>query len=98
MAGSGDVKSFKGEAPNGVHKALDDACKRIYTRKMIHTTKGGVQPGLKGQPKNPVIQAALAAATKATTAKKQIKNHGPRDKLRWMKEIKLRQKMVNLLI
>ena len=65
---------------------------------MIHSTKRGVQSGLKGQPKNLAVQPALTAATKATMAKTQIKKHGPRDKLRWMKEIKLRQKTVNLLI
>ena len=92
------LRALRGEAPSGVWKALDDACKRKYTSKMIHTTTRGVQKGLQGQPKNPHIKIALKVAAKATTAKGEIKKHGHRDKLRWMKEIKLRQTTVNLLI
>ena len=92
------LRALRGEAPSGVCKALDDACKRKYTGKMIHSTTQGVQKGLQGQPKNPRIRVALKAATKATTAKSEIKKHGHRDNLRWMKEIKLQQKTVNLLI
>ena len=92
------LRALRGEPPSGVRKALDDACKRKYTGKLIHSTARGVQKGLQGQPKNPSIKIALKAAGKATTAKKEIKKHGHRDKLRWMKEIKLRQKTVNLLI
>ena len=65
---------------------------------LIHSMARGVQKGLQGQPKNPSVKVALEAAAKATAAKKDIKKHGHRDKLRWMKEIKLRQKTVNLLI
>ena len=92
------LRALRGEALSGVHKALDDACKRKYTGKMIHSTKRGVQSGLKGQLKNPAIQAALAAAIKDTTAKNEIKKNGPQDKMKWMKEIKLHLKTVNLLI
>ena len=92
------MRALRGEAPSGVRKALDDACKRKYTGKMIHSTTRRVQKGLQGQPKNPRIRVALKAATKATVAKTEIKKHGHRDNLRWMKEIKLRQKTVNLLI
>ena len=92
------LRALRGEAPSGVRKALDDACKRKYTGKMIHSTTQGVQKGLQGQPKNPCIKVALKAATKATMAKLEIKKHGHRDNLRWMKEIKLQQKTVNLLI
>ena len=92
------LRALRGEAPSGVRRALDDACERKYSGRMIHSTKRGVQSGLKGQPRNPAIQAALTAAAKATTAKTEITKHGPRDKLRWMKEIKLQQKTVNLLI
>ena len=83
------LRALRGEAPSGVRRALDDACKRKYSGRMIHSTKRGVQSGLKGQPRNLAIQAALTAAAKATTAKTEIKKHGPHDKLRWMKEIKL---------
>ena len=84
------LRVLRAEAPSGVRKALDDACKRKYTGKMIHTTTRGVQKGLQGQPKNPRIKIALKAAAKATTTKGEIKKHGHRDKMRWMKEIKLR--------
>ena len=92
------LRALRGEAPSGVWKALDDACKWTYMVKMIHSTTRGVQKGLQGQPKNPRIKIALKAAAKATTAKGEIKKHSHCDKLRWMKEIKLRQKTVNLLI
>ena len=92
------LRALRGEAPSAVRKALDDACKRKYTGKMIHSTTRGVQKGLQGQPKNPRVRIAMKAATKATTAKSEIKKHGHHDNLRWMKEIKLRQKTVNLLI
>ena len=92
------LRALRGEPPTSIRKALDDACKRKYTGKMIHSTKRGVQKGLQGQPKNPNVKVALKAAAKATMAKKEIKKHGHRDKLRWMKEIKLRQKTENLLI
>ena len=92
------LRALRGEAPSGVRKALDDACKRKYMGKMIHSTTWGVQKGLQGQPKNPRIKVALKAVFKATTVKSEIKKHGHRDNLRWMKEIKLQQKTVNLLI
>ena len=92
------VRALKGEALSGVRKALDDACKRKYSGKMIHMTKRGVQSNLNGQPKNSVIKVALKAATQATMAKQKIKRHGPHDKLKWMKEIRLQQKTVNFLI
>ena len=40
------LRALRGEAPSGVCKALDDACKRKYTGKMIHSTMRGVQKGL----------------------------------------------------
>ena len=92
------VRALKGEALSGVCKALDDACKWKYSGKMIHMTKRGVQSNLNGQPKNTVIKVALKAATQATMAKQKIKRHGPRDKLKWMKEIRLWQKTLNFLI
>ena len=36
------LRALRGEAPSGVRRALDDACKRKYSGRMIHSTKRGV--------------------------------------------------------
>ena len=76
----------------------DEVCrKKLAGAKMIKSTTKKA-PKTVQVPKNKIVRKAIAAAKNAKTAKKQIKQHGSRDKLRWLRDIRKHQKTTNLLI
>ena len=94
------VRALHNRPPPGAIMAErnDEACHKKYGKaKMINTTKK--KAAATGRvPKNKAVQSALDARTKAKTAKREVATHGPKDKLRWLKDIRRLQKSTQLLM
>ena len=94
------VRALQNQPPPGaiIAERNDEACRRKYGKaKMINTTKKKAVAA-EGAPRNKAIQNALDARAKAKTAQKEVASHGPKDKLRWMKEMRKLQKSTELLM
>ena len=94
------VRALENKPPPGAVMAErnDEACKRKFAgAKMINTTKKKV-PETGKVPKNPVVRKAIESGNNAKTAKRQVAQHGSRDKLRWMRDIRRLQKTTDLII
>ena len=76
----------------------NEACRKKYQNsKMINTTKKKATATV-GVPKNKTVQRAMKAGNKAKVAKQEVAKHGPRDKLKWLREVRKFQKTTQLLI
>ena len=64
---------------------------------MIHTTKKKAPVAVK-TPQNPAVRSAMHAAEKANAAKGDVKKHGAKKQMNWMKEVCGYEKSVELLI
>ena len=94
------VRALHNQPPPGaiIAERNDEACRKKYKNaKMINTTKKKAETTGK-VPKNKTVQKALDARTRANTAKKEVASHGPKDKLKWLKDIRRLQKTTNLLM
>ena len=66
----------------------DEACHQKYGKaKMIHTTKKKAPVAVK-TPRNLAVQSAMHAAEKANAAKGDVKKHGAKKQMNWVKEIR----------
>ena len=90
-------RAKRNEPPMGA-LPIEDPCRKKYGGKMINTTQRGTKQVMKGVPKNPALKKAAAAAQRADSAKRKVKQYGPGQLHPWQKEIKLRQNSFNLLI
>ena len=90
-------RAKRNEPPMGA-LPKEDPCRKKYGGKMINTTQRGSKQVMKGIPKNPALKKAAAAAQRADSAKRKVKEYGPGQLRPWQKEIKLRQNSFNLLI
>ena len=94
------VRALDNRPPPGaiVTERNDEACRRKYGKaKMINTTKK--KAAATGEvPKNKTVQNALDAKARANTARKEVARHGPRGKLKWLKDMRRLQKTTELLM
>ena len=91
-------RALEGCPPQGVLLRADEACRQKYGKaKMINTTKKKAPVAVK-TPWNPAVRSAMHAAEKANAAKGDVKKHGAKKQMNWMKEIHRYQKSVELLI
>ena len=94
------VRALHNRPPPGaiIAERNDEACRKKYGKaKMINMTKKKAA-ATEGVPKNKAVQNALDARTRAKTAKKEVASHGPKDKLRWLKDMRKLQKTTELLM
>ena len=65
--------------------------------KMVNTTKKKATEVTR-TPKNKAVQKAISARKSAKAAKQEVSQHGSKDKLRWLREMRKLQDTTNLLM